>query len=416
MAIKRWIMAKLTVKKVESLIKAGGNKTQRYADGDGLYLVVPSSGTASWMLRFTSNKKRREMTLAKVKDLTLANARLEAATKMKQVRDGFDPLIQRKRAEQESIKTVNDLFNDWYPTLVKRLKYPEIPKRVYTKDIAPVIGDIKLDQISARDIRTTINAITAAGKPTIANDALGYCKQLFNHAIKLDLIAGNPASAFTVRDAGGVEKSKDRALTTSELKQFFDTAKKNPMSFTRDNYLACTLLVCLGVRKSELCEAKWEEFDLEKAVWELPKERSKTNVGLSIPLALPVIQWFEELKMRSCGSDYVFPSRRASKNPHMGPDTLNRAITKLFGHEPGKKKQPPNLMGDMPHFTVHDLRRTCRTLLAQQGTPGYVAERCLNHKLKGVEGIYDKYDYFEERKIALASLATTIEEMVSTIN
>lgn len=409
-------MAKLTVKKVESLIKAGGNKTQRYADGDGLYLVVPSSGTASWMLRFTSNKKRREMTLAKVKDLTLANARLEAATKMKQVRDGFDPLIQRKRAEQESIKTVNDLFNDWYPTLVKRLKYPEIPKRVYTKDIAPVIGDIKLDQISARDIRTTINAITAAGKPTIANDALGYCKQLFNHAIKLDLIAGNPASAFTVRDAGGVEKSKDRALTTSELKQFFDTAKKNPMSFTRDNYLACTLLVCLGVRKSELCEAKWEEFDLEKAVWELPKERSKTNVGLSIPLALPVIQWFEELKMRSCGSDYVFPSRRASKNPHMGPDTLNRAITKLFGHEPGKKKQPPNLMGNMPHFTVHDLRRTCRTLLSQQGTPGYVAERCLNHKLKGVEGIYDKYDYFEERKIALASLATTIEEMVNTIN
>lgn len=401
-------MAKLTVKKVESLIKAGGNKTQRYADGDGLYLVVPSSGTASWMLRFTSNKKRREMTLAKVKDLTLANARLEAATKMKQVRDGFDPLIQRKRAEQESIKTVNDLFNDWYPTLVKRLKYPEIPKRVYTKDIAPVIGDIKLDQISARDIRTTINAITAAGKPTIANDALGYCKQLFNHAIKLDLIAGNPASAFTVRDAGGVEKSKDRALTTSELKQFFDTAKKNPMSFTRDNYLACTLLVCLGVRKSELCEAKWEEFDLEKAVWELPKERSKTNVGLSIPLALPVVQWFEELKMRSCGSDYVFPSRRASKNPHMGPDTLNRAITKLFGHEPGKKKQPPNLMGDMPHFTVHDLRRTCRTLLAQQGTPGYVAERCLNHKLKGVEGIYDKYDYFEERRVALARLSRAI--------
>lgn len=405
-------MAKLTVKKVESLIKAGGNKTQRYADGDGLYLVVPSSGTASWMLRFTSNKKRREMTLAKVKDLTLANARLEAATKMKQVRDGFDPLIQRKRAEQESIKTVNDLFNDWYPTLVKRLKYPKIPKRVYTKDIAPVIGDIKLDQISARDIRTTINAITAAGKPTIANDALGYCKQLFNHAIKLDLIAGNPASAFTVRDAGGVEKSKDRALTTSELKQFFDTAKKNPMSFTRDNYLACTLLVCLGVRKSELCEAKWEEFDLEKAMWELPKERSKTNVGLSIPLALPVIQWFEELKMRSCGSDYVLPSRRASKNPHMGPDTLNRAITKLFGHEPGKKKQPPNLMGDMPHFAVHDLRRTCRTLLAQQGTPGYVAERCLNHKLKGVEGIYDKYDYFEERKIALASLALKVINLV----
>ena len=406
-------MSQLTVKKVEALIKAGGDKTKRYGDGGGLYLVVPHSGYPSWMLRFTSNKKRREMTLGKVSDISLRDARLLAAEKMKQVREGFDPLIQRKRAEQEKIKTVNDLFSDWYPSLEKRLKHPNIPKRVFLKDIAPHIGDIPLEQVNARDIRTTINAITAAGKPAIANDALNYCKQLFNHGMKLDLMQGNPASAFTVRDAGGVEKSRDRALATEELKQFFNTAKLNQISFTRDNYLACALLVCLGVRKSELCESKWEEFDLEKAVWELPKERSKTNVGLSIPLATPVLEWLEELKVRSLGSEYVFPSRRSSKNPHMGPDTLNRAITKLFGHEPGKKRQPPNLMGDMPHFTVHDLRRTCRTLLAQQGTPGHVAERCLNHKLKGVEGIYDRHDYLEERREALDNLALSISKMIA---
>ncbi|HHF2995790.1 TPA: tyrosine-type recombinase/integrase [Vibrio diabolicus] len=406
-------MSQLTVKKVEALIKAGGDKTKRYGDGGGLYLVVPRSGYPSWMLRFTSNKKRREMTLGKVSDISLRDARLLAAEKMKQVREGFDPLIQRKRAEQEKIKTVNDLFSDWYPSLEKRLKHPNIPKRVFLKDIAPHIGNIPLEQVNARDIRTTINAIIAAGKPAIANDALNYCKQLFNHGMKLDLMQGNPASAFTVRDAGGVEKSRDRALTTEELKQFFNTAKQNPMSFTRDNYLACALLVCLGVRKSELCESKWEEFDLEKAVWELPKERSKTNVALTIPLATPVLEWLEELKVRSLGSEYVFPSRRSSKNPHMGPDTLNRAITKLFGHEPGKKKQPPNLMGDMPHFTVHDLRRTCRTLLAQQGTSGHVAERCLNHKLKGVEGIYDRHDYFEERREALDKLALSISKIIA---
>ena len=405
-------MAKLTVKKVEALIKAGGEKTQRHADGEGLYLVVPASGTASWMLRFTSNKKRREMTLGKVQDLSLSNARLEAATKMKQVREGFDPLLQRKRAEQESIKTVNDLFEDWYPTLVKRLKHPNIPKRVYTKDIAPHIGDIPLDRITARDIRTAITAINDSGRPTIANDALGHCKQLFNHGMKLDLLQGNPASAFTVRDAGGIEKSKDRFLTEGELKQFFSTARENSTNFSRDNYLACALLVCLGVRKSELCEAKWEEFELENGLWHLPKERSKTNVGFTIPLAPEVLKWLEELKIRGFGSEYVFPSRRASKSPHMGPDTLNRAITKLFSHEAGKKKQPPNLMGDMPHFTVHDLRRTCRTLLAKQGTPGHVAERCLNHKLKGVEGIYDQYDYLEERREALKLLSNKLIKLI----
>lgn len=406
-------MAKLTVKKVEALIKAGGEKTQRHADGEGLYLVVPTSGTASWMLRFTSNKKRREMTLGKVKDLSLANARHEATMKMKQVREGFDPLVLRQRTQQENIKTVNDLFDDWYPTLVKRLKHPKIPKRIYTKDIAPHIGKIRLDQITARDIRTTINAINDSARPTIANDALGHCKQLFNHGMKLDLLQGNPASAFTVRDAGGIEQSKDRALNEDELKQFFRIARENNTSFSRDNYLACALLVCLGVRKSELCEAKWQEFELEKRLWHLPKERSKTNVGFTIPLAPEVMIWLEELKIRGFGSPYVFPSRRSSNKPHMGADTLNRAISKLFGREPGKKKQPPNLMGDIPHFTVHDLRRTCRTLLAKQGTSGHVAERCLNHKLKGVEGIYDQYDYLAERSEALNKLSGRLQKIIN---
>jgi len=92
----------------------------------------------------------------------------------------------------------------------------------------------------------------------------------------------------------------------------------------------------------------------------------------------------------------------------MGPDTLNRAIGKMFGYEPGKNTNPPNLMGDMEYFRVHDLRRTCRTLLASIGVPGHVAERCLNHKLKGVEGIYDQYDYFEERKKAMQKLASIL--------
>ncbi len=60
------------------------------------------------------------------------------------------------------------------------------------------------------------------------------------------------------------------------------------------------------------------------------------------------------------------------------------------------------------HFTVHDLRRTCRSLLAEAGVAGHVAERCLNHKLKGVEGIYERYDYLDERREALRIIASSI--------
>ena len=402
-------MGKLTAKEVEAKAKA---KIGRYADGDGLYFVVPKSGKAYWMLRFTSNKKRKEMTLAKYMDLSLADARTAASLKMQQLRQGLDPLIEKNRTQQGSIKIVDDLFADWQEGNVKRLKHPSIPARVYRKDIAPIIGEIKLDSINARDIRRVITSINDSGRPAISNDALGYCKQLFNHGIKLDLLSANPASAFTVTDAGGIEKSKDRALSLEELKFFFKKASDNRDSFSRDNYLACALLVALGVRKGELTEALWEEFNLEEGKWSLPKERSKSGVGIVIPLPEALLEWLKELKIRACGSEYVFPSRRRSKRPCMGKDTLNRAITKLFGHEAGKKKQPTNQMGDMAHFTVHDLRRTCRSLLAAQGTPGHVAERCLNHKLKGVEGIYDRYDYFVERVEALNKLSKSISTLV----
>lgn len=403
-------MGKLTVKAIEAKING---KPGRFADSGGLYFVVPKSGKPYWMLRYTANGKRKEMTLSKYEDLSLADARAKAASEGKQHRDGLDPLLARKREQQIIIQTVDDLFSDWYPSLVKRLKYPNIPERVYRKDIAPHIGQASLKQISARDIRGVLNAIVKSNRPTIANDALIYCKQLFNHGIKLDVIDNNPASAFSVADAGGAEESKYRSLSTDELTKTFQIFRENSTSFSRENYIACALLVTLGVRKSELIEAPWKEFDLVKAIWQLPKGRSKSRVAITIPLPVVVVKWLEELQVRAYGTEYVFPNRRTSKHPYMGADTLNRAINKLFGHEAGKKKQPPNKMGDMPHFTVHDLRRTCRSLLAANGVAGHVAERCLNHKVKGIEGVYNQYDYFDERQEALERLSQTIQHLIN---
>lgn len=402
-------MAALTSKAVSAKLKG---KPGHYADGNGLYLVVPARGRAYWAIRFTSNGKRKQMTLGTVDDLSLADARVAAALKMKQLREGLDPLIAKKRAEYDSIQTVDDLFQDWHEGNIKRLKHHRIPLRVYTKEIGPVIGQMQPSAVTGRDIRQVLRKIAESNRPTIANDALMYCKQLFNHAVKLDLIASNPASAFAVDDAGGIEKSRDRALTLDELAFAFKIFRKESDSFTRENYLACALLVSLGVRKGELTEALWSEFDLSKKIWHLPSGRSKSGVAIDIPLSELSVQWLNELKVRAFGSDYVFPNRRSSKMPHMGSDTLNRAISKLFGRESGKAVQPENKMGDLEHFTVHDLRRTCRSLLASLGIPGHVAERCLNHSLKGVEGIYNRHDYLNERKAALEQLAQKLAPLI----
>ena len=405
-------MAKLTATQVASLAKRDAKK---HTDGGGLYFCVRNSGSPYWMLRYSHAGKRREATLGAYPALSLAEARLRAENMKKDLREGRDPLVEKQKRQTPDIQTTHQLFDDWYQSdLTKRLQHPQIPKRIYTKEIDPVIGDYPISDVTPKDIRRIIQRIVESGRPTIANDTLMYLKQLFRHGMKLGLCTTNPAAPFTATDAGGLEHSRERALTPEEIRHAFEVFRKNISSFGRDNYLACCLFLVLGVRKSELCEALWEEFDLDAAIWDLPAHRSKTGTAISIPLPAQAVEWLATLKGFACGSAYVFPARRASKRPHMGPDTLNRAISKLFGREAGRKQQPPNKMGNLEHFTVHDLRRTFRSLAAAKGVPSHVAERCLNHKLKGVEGIYDRYDYFEERRRAHQKVASTVGAQINT--
>lgn len=402
-------MGKLTVKEVQAIVRKG--ESGRYGDGEGLYLMLPPKGSPYWMIRYTINGKRKALTLGKQTDLSLTEARSEADAARKKVRTGNDPVAERKLNRPASITTMNELFDDWFVELQKRLKNPQIPARVFKKDISPQIGLLAIDKVTALDVRAIIRKISDTGRPSISNDALLYMKQLFNHAIKLGLTMNNPAAAFKVNDAGGVEKSRERALTLEEISFVFKKFKENSDSFSRDNYIACALLILLGVRKTELTESQWKEFDLENCKWVLPANRSKTGKEIAIPLSPLALDFFNELKVRACDSEYVFPNRRVSKSLHMGKDTLNRAIAKLFGQEPGKKIQPLNRMENLEYFTVHDLRRTCRSLLASLSVPPHIAERCLNHKIEGVQGIYDRYDYFEERRQAINILSNKLAEI-----
>ena len=183
-----------------------------------------------------------------------------------------------------------------------------------------------------------------------------------------------------------------------EIARLFQ-AMKSAKGFTRENDLTVRLLLLLGVRKMELIGAKWSEFDLDAAVWNLQAHRTKTEKAVRIPLATVAVEMLRDLHRMACGSDYVFPARKAQDRmlPHIHEATINVALSKV----------KPLLEGMEP-FTVHDFRRTVRTGLAALNIPPHICERCLNHKIKGVEGIYDRYDYFDERKEALNAWAAVL--------
>lgn len=101
------------------------------------------------------------------------------------------------------------------------------------------------------------------------------------------------------------------------------------------------------------------------------------------------VDWLRGLRRLALESEWVLPARKMQSRmlPYICESTIGVAM--------GKVKH------GLPHFTTHDFRRTARTHLAALGVDPHVAERCLNHKLKGVEGVYNRHDYFAERKIAL---------------
>jgi integrase len=102
----------------------------------------------------------------------------------------------------------------------------------------------------------------------------------------------------------------------------------------------------------------------------------------------------------ACGDDYLLPARKRQERmlPHIHENTLNVALSKV----------KPLLKG-MEIFTIHDFRRTARTHLAALGVEPHIAERCLNHKIDGVEGIYNRHAYFNERREALAKWSAVVE-------
>ena len=398
----------LTDLKIRNLIKTD-TRFEGKLVGDGLYLRFRKEDKIpSWRYRYSFAGKSRVMNIGNNVNLSLADAKKEAKLLSARVSLGFDVASEkqeRKRAAAEKFESENNAYtmarlaDEYFENRVLgRWKHPNIVRSRIEKDIKPEIGYLKVEDVKPKHIDELLKKIVKRNAPTMANDVLRWLKRMFNYAIKRHVIDSNPAAAFDNHDAGGKEKSRERYLKTDEVQKLF-AAMKTAKGFSPENEISIKILLALGVRKGELIGARWIEIDLENAKWNLPATRTKTGVAISIPLAKPVIDWFRELKQLSCGSDYVLPARKLQDRmiPHISESTLNVALSKV--------------KHGLEHFTVHDFRRTTRSLMSSLKIPSHISERSINHKIKGVEGIYDNYDYFDERKAALENLADLLIQL-----
>ena len=379
--------------------------------GEGLTFVASagaaSKGKASWVLRYRLHGRLREKVLGRYPELSLKDAREQVRKDRIKIEHGVDIAAEKQfeKARVTEAPTVQRLGQVWLERYIEpKYKHPDPIAAVFRNHIYPTLGSLTPKDVRPMHIDLTLRRIVAAGAPTVANDALRYMGRMFKMAVRNHWIERNPAADFELSDAGGAEETRDRALSLPELEQLATSMRDTP-NFGRENELATWLLLSLCVRKMELLSARWEHFDFDGRVWRLEKDNTKTKVAIQIPLADPVIEWLKEARILACGKPFVFPARRlvrermgvtcVNRFPHISPDTLNVALKRL-------QKL------DIEHFTVHDMRRTARTNMARLGVDRFVAERALNHKLKSVEGIYDRHDYFSERLTALEKWAHSL--------
>lgn len=407
-------MGKLSDIQIRAWVKSGERFEQR-ADGDGLYLSYRETfAMPKWLFRYRFQGRQRVMSIGSYSSVSLAKAREAAKELAAKVALGHDVAGEKQERKREAIAkieaekaawTVERLCDEFFERVIlPRWKHSNIVRSRIENDIKPSMGKMKAEDVKPRDVDTMLQQIIKRGAPTVANDVLRWTKRIFDFAIKRHVVLYNPASAFDIADAGGKEEARDRWLTREEITQLFATMREMLGRFSVENLYAVRLLLLLAVRKEELVAAPWSEFDLDGAVWHLPEERTKTSAAIDIPLPALAVETLRELHRLACGSAYVFPARKMQHRmiPHIDLNTLNAAMSK---HIKPKLK-------DVPNFTIHDFRRTARTHLAALGVDPFVAERCLNHKVKGVEGIYNRHDYFDERRAALnewAKLLTALE-------
>jgi integrase len=378
------------------------------SDGEGLTFTLSSAGTASWILRYRrGGGRRKEITIGNYPDMTLAAARKAARAHRVAVDNGIDPAAEKKVEKARSVLawTVNELCDDYEE---KHLVAPLSKSTIYYRKwdikniIRPKLGSLEVRKILPADI---VYILENSGRTwTVNKRILTSMKQLFGHALGKRIIDVNPAFGIEMKALFGKRPPvrKRLMLTEGELRKLLPGIDKK---IGRENGLMLRVLLATCVRTNELVMARKQFIDLKRGSWFVHDESVKTRQGFTVPLVPVVIGWMKELYALSGDSDWLLPARSNKRRnrlgeTHIGNTTLWAAITRAFQSE----------KLEMRRFTPHDTRSTAKSHMRNLGISNEVSELALNHKLKGMEGIYDVREEIPERREAMEIWAQFIAD------
>ena len=305
--------------------------------------------------------------------LTLDEARTLARDAVRRIRFGL-PL------EDVPGVTVADVADRWLKLVVQDKGYRTARERerIVRKYLVPKLGDRVFVAVRRSDIAALLDDVASANGKAMADQILKVFGAIASWWSKREDDYRSPVVRGMRR---GDATKRDRVLTDDEIRAVWRSADKHGAA---GGFVQFALLC--AQRYAKVATMRWT--DLHGDVWDIQQgAREKGTAGtLRLPpLALVIVH----RQPRIAGKDQVFG------RPH------SRVLTRLRGD------------AGVSGWTIHDLRRTARTLLSRARVPTEVAELTLGHSIKGIQQVYDRHKYFEEKAHALAALAQLVETILS---
>lgn len=365
-------------------------RPRRYAHPDpelaGLFVRVQPSGAKTYVAVARSPASRQIWTTIGAADvLAISEARARARDVIQRVRDGL-PAVETKP------DSVTAVASSWIKRHVEPngLRTQSEIMRLLNSHILPAWRDRAFHSIKRSDITALMDRIEDKHGARTADQVLTIFTSIATwHAKRVDDYA-SPIIRGMKRQSGK-EQARDRILNDDEIRMVWKAAEAT------DSPLGPIIRLCLltAQRRTKIASMKLSAISIN-GEWSIPKEdREKDNAGvLKLPeAALAIIK----AQPRVGDNPYVFPGR--------GTDSHFRGFGQC-------KAQFDAKLPAMPNWTLHDCRRTARSLMSRAGVRPDVAERVLGHAVAGVEGVYDRHRYDAEKAGALATLAATIDSII----
>jgi integrase len=425
----------------------------------GLHLVVQPSGAKSWAFRYRFAGKPRKLTLGTVysgKDEpetptldqanTLAGARKLASDAALKVAKGIDPARHKKREKEtarlraenselldrDTVDAVARLFiekhakpntrpRSWLETarLIGLKPDPEDPtKMVLTGSGESLAGGEVLGrwqtrtihEITRRDIHDLLDRVIARGAPGAANRVLSAVRKMFSWAVSRDIIATSPCAGVRPPTK---ENSRDRVLADDELRLIWRAAGVIGWPFGP----IVQLLALTLQRRNEVAEIDRAELRHAERLWVIPKERVKNGQEQEVALSDAALAILGELpRIGRGGPIFTVTGKTPVSGFSRAKRRLDSEVLKLQKAAAIARGDDPDQVEPLPHWTLHDLRRTGASGMARLGINLPVIEKILNHtsgSFGGVAGVYQRHSFADEKRKALEAWGSFVQSTVS---